>query len=63
MEQNSPRDQKIIKIVAKMEGETVPHGVIPGESFSTIPCYIVPVQMVPLEKPIPIPKSRKKKRK
>jgi len=62
MEQNSPRDRKLIKIVAKREGETVPTSVIPGESFSTIPCYIVPM-VNSLEKPIPIPKSRKKKRK
>jgi hypothetical protein len=61
MEQNSPKDQKIIKIVAKRPGKTVPSGVIPGESFSTIPCYTLPM-VNSLEKPIPIPKSRKKKR-
>lgn len=60
MEQKNPKDRKISKIVAKIEGKTVPSGILPGESFSTHPCYIV--QMVnTLEKPIPIPKSRKKK--
>jgi hypothetical protein len=64
MEQNSPKDPKIIKITAEMLRKVVPSGVTPGESFSTTPCYIVsPVSLPLLEKPIPIPKSRKKKRK
>ncbi|GEM_PF-6097604 len=48
MEQNNPQDPKIITIVAKRPEEAVLNGVRPDESFSTIPCYIVQVQMVPL---------------
>lgn len=62
MEQKNPKDQKILKITAEMLKETIPSGVKPGESFSTIPYYFVEFVNT-LEKPIPIPKSRKKKRK
>jgi hypothetical protein len=48
MEQNNPQDPKIITIVAKRPEEAVLNSVRPDESFSTIPCYIVQVQMVPL---------------
>jgi hypothetical protein len=60
MRQNNHKNHKTIEIVALLQGQTVPGGVIMGESFLSIPCYYM--QVFPLEKPIPIPKSRKKRR-
>lgn len=60
MHQNNPKNEKIIKIVYENGVQAVP-GAVPTavQSFLLDPLYSM--QVVPLEKPIPIPKSRKKK--
>jgi hypothetical protein len=61
MRQTSLKNQKSIKIVSEEQGLTVPGGAITSDQ-STLPpnCYVA--QMVILKKPIPLPKSKKKKR-
>ena len=60
MQQTRLKNQKSIKIVSEDEAVAVPGGVITSEQ-TALPsnCYIVP--MVVLDKPIPLPKTKKKK--
>jgi hypothetical protein len=54
------RNQKTIKVMPSDQAAVIPAGVISSDHLALPPnCYIVP--MVVLDKPIPIPKGRKKK--
>jgi hypothetical protein len=54
------KNQKSIKVVPEDEAATVPGGVITSDQSALPPnCYIVP--MVVLDKPIPAPKTTKKR--
>ena len=60
MQQTRLQNQKSIKIVPENQADTVPGGVITNDQTTLPPnCYIVP--MVVLEKPILVPKSKKKR--
>lgn len=62
MRQKNPKKQENVKNVLEKGDETIPGAVLTGvQSFLDGPVYYM--EIVPLEKPIPIPKSRKKKRK
>ena len=61
MQQTHLKNQKSIKVLPDDQAGGVPGGVVTGDQ-SALPsnCYIVP--MVVLEKPVPLPKTKKKKR-
>ncbi len=59
MHRTSLKNQKSIKVVSKDEAVAVPGGVITSENLALPPnCYVA--QMVVLDKPIPLKKSKKK---
>jgi hypothetical protein len=60
MPQTSLKNQKSIKVMPDDQAATVPGGVITSDQSALPPnCYIVP--MIVLEKPVPLPKTKKKR--